>query len=122
MSDATKPPKKKPERAAWDAAARLNALGIKAIVDGPVVGVAGFRMHAPERTGSTWVIPYGMGGKAYALTAEATLDAALAGVARRAEDEAERLRTALDVQQKKINTCTTLRAKLAATTSEGDLK
>jgi hypothetical protein len=109
-----KPPKKKRERAAWDAAARLNALGIKATADGAVVGAGGFRMVAPERTGGWWRITTGWGSQAQASTAEAALDDALGIVARRAGAKIGELRDMLAAEQKTIAACTSLRAKLAA--------
>jgi hypothetical protein len=117
-----KPPTKKRERAAWDAAARLNALGIKATADGAVVSAAGFRMHAPERTGGVWTIALGWGNKSAAYTAEAALDDALAFIARGATVEVERLRDAIAAEEKKLATCASLRAKLAATSPERDPK
>ena len=120
--DDDKPPKKKRERAAWDAAQRLNALGIKAIADGAVVSAGGFRMYAPERTGGWWYIAAGWGSQAQASTAEATLDDALDIVARRADAEVKSLRESIAAEEKRLATCASLRAKLAAAAPKGDPK
>ena len=119
-----KPPKKKRERAAWDAAARLNALGIKATANGVDVRVAGFRMIAPQRTGGWWNCALGSAwdGAAERETAEATLDEALRQTAQGATAKIGELHDMLAAEQKKLATCASLRAKLAATAPEGDPK
>ena len=115
MSNTTKPPTKKRERAAWHAAARFNARGIYAIAVGPVVHVVGYRLHAPERTGGGWVMSHGeQVGGTQALTAEATLNAALDWLRRRLESQIEQHCDALECLERHMGVLDRLRSKMAS--------